>query len=137
MKNPQLETLLKDLGKNTKDVWKSIVVNGGSVQHLEFLSADQKEVYLTFPEIDQVELVRLAGHRQKYIDQAQSVNLCFPANADADYIWDAHFEAWKKGLKTLYYCRSESVIKGDTGSRSFVRKNVDNNEEEDCSFCEG
>jgi ribonucleoside-diphosphate reductase alpha chain len=137
MKNPQLEELLKTLNQNTKDVWNSIVVNGGSVQHLDFLTDDQKEVFLTFPEIDQVELVRLAAHRQKYIDQTQSINLCFPSDADAQYIWDAHYEAWRKGLKTLYYCRSESVIKGDTGSRKFTRKKVDNNKDDDCSFCEG
>jgi len=136
IKNPQLEELLKEKQKNTKDVWKSIAMNGGSVSNLDFLTQEEKEVFLTFPEINQIELVRQASYRQKYIDQAQSMNLCFDNNVDPKYVWDTHLEAWKKGLKTLYYCRTESIIRGDVGSRGHQKKSV-SKEDEDCSFCEG
>ena len=136
MKNPELEKLLKEKGKNTKQVWKSIETNEGSVQHLDFLTEQEKEVYLTFSEISQLELVRQAAVRQGYVDQAQSINLCFPADVDPKYVHRVHVEAWKKGLKTLYYCRSTSVIKGDVGSRDHIKKEMEQ-DEDGCSFCEG
>jgi ribonucleoside-diphosphate reductase alpha chain len=135
IKNPELEKLLKEKGKNTKDVWKSIETNEGSVQHLDFLTDNEREVFLTFSEINQIDVVRQAAIRQKYIDQAQSVNLCFPADVEPKYIHNVHVEAWKKGLKTLYYCRSTSIIKADVGSRKHSKKDM--SKEEDCTFCEG
>lgn len=137
IKNPELENLLKEKKKNTSDVWRSIETNEGSVQHLDFLTDEEKEVFLTFSEINQLELVRQAAVRQKYIDQAQSTNLCFPSNIDPKYFHKVHVEAWKKGLKTLYYCRSTSVIKGDVGSRQHVKIDLNKKDEDDCSFCEG
>jgi ribonucleoside-diphosphate reductase alpha chain len=105
-KNPYLEKLLKEKNKNTQEVWKSILVKGGSVQHLTFLSEEEKNVFKTFGEISQKEIVIQAGQRQKYIDQAQSLNLMIPQNVPAKDINLLLIEAWKLGVKTLYYQRS-------------------------------
>jgi ribonucleoside-diphosphate reductase alpha chain len=117
-RNTTLDKLLTTTGHNTDDIWRSIVANGGSVQHLDFLSDHDKSVFLTAREINQFAIVRQAAQRQKFIDQAQSVNLFFPANADPKYINNVHIEAWKLGMKSLYYFRTEGVIKGDLASRS-------------------
>lgn len=137
-KNPALEILLKELNKNTKDIWTSIVENDGSIQHLDFLSAEQKEVFLTAREINQYTVVKQAGDRQKYIDQAQSLNLYFPAPSEVDpkFFHQVHFDAWKLGLKTLYYCRSNSVLKADSASRRVQLKNQ-TVASDDCKACEG
>lgn len=131
VKNPQLEILLETKGKNDEETWKSIVVNEGSVQHLDFLSEEEKKVFETAREINQFSIIKLAAARQKYIDQGQSVNLFFPANVDAKYFHQVHMEAHKSNLKSLYYTRSSSVLKGDAGSKEYARKL------EECSFCEG
>jgi ribonucleoside-diphosphate reductase alpha chain len=125
-KNPALEKLLVQKNKDTSDVWKSINERGGSVQHLGFLSPEEKSVFLTAREINQFAIIRQAAQRQRWIDQAQSINLFFAANSDPKYIHEVHLEAWRTGIKTLYYCRSEGVIKGDLASRS----------KEECSACE-
>lgn len=116
-KNPTLQKLLQIKGKDTDDVWKSINLNDGSVQHLPFLSKEEKEVFLTAREINQFAIINQAGQRQKYIDQGQSVNLFFAKNSDPKYIHEVHFEAWRQKLKGLYYLRAESVLKGDSVSR--------------------
>jgi ribonucleoside-diphosphate reductase alpha chain len=125
-KNLTLEKLLESKGQNTQEVWKSINEQNGSVQHLSFLSPNEKEVFLTAREINQHTIVKLAVQRQKWIDQAQSVNLFFASNSSPKYIHDVHINAWKDGLKTLYYLRSDGVIKSDLASRS----------ENDCKACE-
>lgn len=130
-RNPELVALLEENGKNTDEVWKSIVVNKGSVQHLSFLSDDEKKVFETAREMNQFVLVKLAGQRQQYIDQGQSLNLFFPANSDPRYINKVHIEAWKEGVKGLYYMRTESSIAGEAGSREYKR------EATECSYCEG
>ena len=86
-----------------------------------------KEVYKTFKEINQLDLVNQAGIRQQYIDQAVSLNLAFPAQADPKFINKVHLEAWKQGIKTLYYVRTESVLRGDIASKAM----------EDCVACDG
>lgn len=125
-KNATLEKLLESKGKNTPEIWKMINEQSGSVQHLSFLSPEEKEVFLTAREINQHVLVKLAVQRQRWVDQAQSVNLFFAANSSPKYIHEVHLNAWKNGLKTLYYLRSEGVIKGDLASRS----------EDECKACE-
>lgn len=125
--NPALTAVLEKLGKNTPDVWKSINASQGSVQHLDFLSEDMKAVFLTAREINQHAIVRQAIQRQKWVDQAQSVNLFFASNSDPKYIHEVHIEAWRGGLKTLYYCRSEGVLRGDLASRSA----------DECAACHG
>jgi ribonucleoside-diphosphate reductase alpha chain len=138
IKNQQLEKVLEAYGKNDDDTWRSIANNEGSVQHLGFLTADEKEVYLTFREISQLEIVRQAGVRQQYVDQAQSINLAFSADVDERYFHKVHVEAWKVGLKTLYYCRSKGVLKGDVATRvsDMISKEL-SNDKTDCTFCEG
>jgi ribonucleoside-diphosphate reductase alpha chain len=111
-KNIALEQLLSTKGKNTVEVWNDIIKSQGSVQHLKFLSSEEKEVYKTAREINQYAIVNQAAQRQKFIDQSQSLNLFFTAGTSAKYINDVHLHAWKSGVKSLYYLRSESVLKG-------------------------
>jgi len=125
-KNTTLEKLLESMGKNTPEIWSSINAQSGSVQHLTCLSAEEKEVFLTAREINQHTIVKLAVQRQRWVDQAQSVNLFFAFNSLPKYIHEVHMAAWKNGLKTLYYLRSDGVIKSDLASRS----------EDDCKACE-
>ena len=148
-KNKFLDRLIKekiDAGetKNRYDeIWSSIISNDGSCQHLTFLSAEEKEVYKTAMEIDQRWVVEHASKRQEFIDQAQSINLFFRPDAHKKYLHAVHYQAWKQGLKTLYYCRSEKLGKADKVSKRIEReviKEIDmtaliNNEE--CLACEG
>lgn len=126
IKNRTLEKILESKGKNTPEVWKLISQNEGSVQTLPFLTAEEKEVFLTAREINQFAIIKQASQRQKYIDQSQSVNLFFGKNSDPKYIHEVHMEAWRSGMKGLYYCRAESVLKGD----------LTNRQKEECTACE-
>lgn len=125
--NQNLETLLESKGKNTEASWKHIREHSGSVQNLDCLSAAEKEVFLTAKEINQHAIIKQAVQRQTWVDQAQSVNLFFASNAAPKYIHEVHKAAWEGGLKTLYYLRSEGVLRGDLASRS----------SEECKACEG
>jgi ribonucleoside-diphosphate reductase alpha chain len=125
-KNRVLEELLKTKGKDTSEVWKSINEQSGSVQHLDFLNEQEKAVFLTAREINQHAIIKQAAQRQKWIDQSQSVNLFFGSNADPKYIHEVHLAAWESGMKSLYYLRTEGVLKGDLASRS----------KEECAACE-
>lgn len=116
-KNGILRELLASKGKDTDEVWRFIDKEAGSVQSLPFLSAQEKEVFLTARELNQFSIIRQAGQRQKWIDQGQSINLFFGVNSDPKYIHEVHMEAWKAGLKGLYYCRTESVLRADMASR--------------------
>jgi len=109
IRNPFLEKLLTAKAKNSENVWNSILEQGGSVQHLDFLSADEKAVYRTAFEIDQRWLLELAGDRTPYIDQAQSLNLFIPADVEKWDLLMLHFRAWELGIKSLYYLRSKSI----------------------------
>ena len=113
VKNPHLVTLLESLGKNDEDTWRQIKLDEGSVQSLSFLTDQQKAVFLTFKELEQMDIIRQAASRQPYIDQSQSINLCIPANVSKRYLNLLHMEAWKLGVKTLYYTRSESVQRAE------------------------
>ena len=128
VKNKELVNKLKETKSNTEKVWDQILADNGSVQNLpeEILSAEDKEVFLTFPEINQLGLVQQAAIRQKYIDQTQSLNLSFDPTDSPRWINQVHIEAWKLGVKTLYYLRTDSVIKGDLGSRMA-----------ECTSCDG
>jgi len=107
-KNPFLTQLLKDKNKNDNDTWKSILEHGGSVQHLEFLTEHEKNVFKTFAEISQKEVVIQAAQRQKYIDQAQSLNLMVPHNAKPKEVNELLIFGWELGIKTFYYQKSSS-----------------------------
>ena len=125
------------------DIWSSIIANDGSCQHLDILSEAEKDVFKTSMEIDQRWVIELAADRQAYIDQAQSLNLFFRPDAHIKYIHAIHFMAWKKGLKTLYYCRSEKIGKADKVSKKIERnviKELDMTQiaqGNDCIACEG
>jgi len=131
-RNPELEKLLKSIGQDTDEVWGSILKNDGSVQHLECLTAEQKEVYLTARELNQFAIVKLAAERQKFIDQGQSINIFFPANSDPKYINQVHLEAANSGLKSLYYLRSTSVLKAEQNTNAVYKRELT-----ECTWCEG
>jgi len=142
-KNRFLKTQLAALGMDDDDVWASIISNEGSVQHLD-ISDQLKEVFKTAMEIDQRWLVELASDRQKYIDQGQSINLFFHANVSIKYLHAIHFLAWKSGLKSLYYLRSEKVRKADKVGAQIKRQRIEDDidlkqvaEGETCLACEG
>jgi ribonucleoside-diphosphate reductase alpha chain len=125
------------------DVWSSIIANDGSVQHLEWMSEHDKDVFKTSMEIDQRWVIELASDRQQYIDQAQSLNLFFRPDVNLKYLHACHFLAWKKGLKTLYYCRSEKIGKADKVAKKIEReviKELDMSaiaQGNECLACEG
>lgn len=145
VKNEYLKNYLAAIGKDTDEVWSSIITNGGSVQHLDFLSAYQKQVFQTAIEIDQMEIVRQAADRQKWICQGQSLNLFFPAGASRGLLHKVHFAAWKLGCKGLYYLRTESSNRAENVSKKVERdKLVDISEletkeetQEECVACQG
>lgn len=114
VKNKHLETLLEQKGCNTEDVWSSIFTNEGSVQHLDFLTQEEKDVFKTAFEIDQRWLIEHAADRTPYVCQAQSLNVFLPANVHKRDLHGIHFEAWKKGVKSLYYCRSKSIQRAES-----------------------
>ena len=128
-KNPVLEQYLEERGHSTEEVWQQILRDRGSVANLpeDIMPMEDKEVFLTFAEINQLGLVEQAGVRQKYIDQAMSLNLAFDPTDSPKFINLVHQTAWKLGIKTLYYLRTDSVINGDIGSRT----------SEDCLSCDG
>ncbi|NBP02539.1 MAG: ribonucleoside-diphosphate reductase subunit alpha [Proteobacteria bacterium] len=145
-KNRWLDQLIKSKisdGQEYNDIWSSIIANDGSVQHLDILDENEKAVFKTSMEIDQRWVIDLAADRQNYIDQAQSLNLFFRPDANIKYIHAIHFMAWKKGLKTLYYCRSEKIGKADKVSKRIERqviKELDMTQiaqGNDCIACEG
>jgi len=147
-KNRYLDFAIQVQAKNHKegwadDVWSSIIANDGSVQHLEWMDAWTKDVFKTSMEIDQRWLIQHAADRQEYIDQAQSLNVFFRPDSHIKYIHAVHFQAWKQGLKTMYYCRSDKIAKADKVSKRIEReviKEIDLHalaEGNDCLACEG
>ncbi len=113
VRNKNLVKLLEEKGRNTEDIWSSITITEGSVQHLDFLNEHEKLVFKTAQEIDQRWVIDLSAERQEYICQAQSLNIFLPGNVSKKYLHEIHFRAWQKGLKSLYYCRSTSVQRAD------------------------
>jgi ribonucleoside-diphosphate reductase alpha chain len=148
-KNKELERVLRKVGINTKETWDKILSDGGSIQGIDELDNwayvngkltnkldiedglefdKVKDVFKTFKEINQLELVRQAGIRQQYIDQSVSLNLAFPSVATPKWMNQVHMEAWKQGVKTLYYTRTESVLRGDIAQQAM---------DENCLSCDG
>jgi len=146
-KNKYLDEIIKEYCEkhprtNYDEVWSSIISNDGSVQHIKELSNEQKEVYKTSMEIDQRWLIEHAADRQLYIDQAQSLNLFFRPDTHISYLHAVHFLAWKSGVKTLYYCRSEKLGKADKVSKRIEREIIQELDmtaiaEGECLACEG
>lgn len=113
VRNPYLKALLAEKGMDTEETWTSITVNEGSVQHLDFLEQDEKDVFKTAFELDQRWVVEHAADRAPFIDQSQSVNIFLPADVHKRDLHQIHFQAWKKGVKSLYYCRSKSIQRAE------------------------
>ena len=113
VRNKYLKALLAEKGRDTDDVWTSITVNEGSVAHLDFLSDDEKDIFKTAFEVDQRWLVDFAADRAPFVCQSQSLNVFLPADVHKKTLHDIHFQAWKKGVKSLYYCRSRSIQRAD------------------------
>ena len=135
VKNKYLEELLEAKAKNTDDVWQSIILNEGSVQHLDFLDEYEKATFKTAFEIDQAWVVDHAADRQPFICQGQSVNLFFPAGANKGHVNSVHIRAWQKGLKGLYYLRTTAGVSADKISQKVVRNALKDAEE--CVACHG
>ena len=145
VRNIYLEKILKKYNKNNDEVWSSITTNQGSVRHLDFLSQEEKDVFKTAFELNQKWIVELGADRTPYISQAQSINLFLPADVHKKTLHQIHFQAWKKGLKSLYYCRSKSIQRAEninSGSSTDVELNVYKSNEnketeyEDCLSCQ-
>jgi ribonucleoside-diphosphate reductase alpha chain len=148
VRNKYLQKVLDKYEKNNEEIWSSITTNQGSVSHLDFLTEAEKETFKTAFEIDQRWIIELGADRTPHISQAQSINVFVPADIHKKELHDIHFQAWKKGLKSLYYCRSKSIQRAENvtaGSSTDVTKNVykkdnesenkDNNYEE-CLSCQ-
>ena len=148
VRNKYLKKILQKYEKDTDAVWSSITTNQGSVSHLDFLTAEEKDTFKTAFEIDQRWIIELGADRTPHISQAQSINVFVPADIHKKELHDIHFQAWKKGLKSLYYCRSKSIQRAENinkGTSTDVTKNVyskdnesnnkDNNYEE-CLSCQ-
>ena len=138
LKNEYLEHILQELEEDTDEVWKSIITNNGSVQHLEFLDDWTKDVFKTAVEIDQRWIIEMAADRQKEICQSQSLNIFFPANVSKQELHAIHMMAWKKKVKTLYYLRSEAIKRAETVSDEALRQYIfESMDDEGCLACEG
>ena len=148
VRNKYFKKILQKYKRDTDEVWSSITTNQGSVSHLDFLTPEEKDTFKTAFEIDQRWIIELGADRTPYISQAQSINVFIPADIHKKELHDIHFQAWKKGLKSLYYCRSKSIQRAENvtaGSSTDVTKNVyskdkesnnkDNNYEE-CLSCQ-
>ena len=148
VRNKYLKKVLQKYNKDTDEIWSSITTNQGSVSHLDFLTPEEKDTFKTAFEIDQRWIIELGADRTPHISQAQSINVFIPADIHKKDLHDIHFQAWKKGLKSLYYCRSKSIQRAENvtaGSSTDVTKNVyskgnesnnkDNNYEE-CLSCQ-
>lgn len=141
VKNKYLEKLLTAKGVNTDNVWTSIITNKGSVQHLKYLTDEEKAVYKTADELNQSWVVRHAADRQPYICQGQSVNLFFPSGASKAYVNKVHIQAWSQGLKGLYYLRTESTARAENVAEKVERVALksDNRSiiygKDDCPYC--
>jgi ribonucleoside-diphosphate reductase alpha chain len=147
VRNKYLRQLLEKHGKDTDEVWSSITTNQGSVSHLDFLTQEEKDVFKTAFELDQRWLVDLSADRTPHISQAQSINLFLPADVHKKDLHQIHFQAWKKGLKSLYYCRSKSIQRAenvndanstDIAANVYKSKDESNNQQdyEECLSCQ-
>ena len=147
VRNKYLKEILEKYGKNDDETWSSITTNQGSVSHLNFLKQEEKDVFKTAFELDQRWIVDLGADRTPHISQAQSINIFIPADIHKKDLHQIHFQAWKKGLKSLYYCRSKSIQRAEninSGSSTDVTKNVykseaddsNQNDYEECLSCQ-
>lgn len=146
VRNKHLDRLLTEKGMNTDEVWSSIATNEGSVQHLDFLDEHEKLVFKTAQETDQMWVIEHAADRTPFICQAQSINVFLPGNVTKRELHRVHFDAWKKGVKSLYYCRSTSIQRSDKVSHkvpeniqlemSLIKQQANSGKYEECLACQ-
>lgn len=136
VKNKYLEKLFESKGINTTETWKKVIGAKGSVQHLDELSESEKAVFRTGYEMNMREIVQQAADRQQYIDQSQSVNLFFPTPISGKYLHDAHFMAWKAGMKSLYYLRSAAPIEATAIDNAQIAVQARDFANEECAVCQ-
>lgn len=133
VKNKHLERLLEEKGKNTQEVWQTIIADKGSVVNLDFLTKEEKAVFRTAYEMNMREIVEQAADRQPYIDQAQSINLFFTSPISGKYMDDVHKIAWRRGVKSLYYLRSSAPIEATRINEEVIQRDIEN---EECAVCQ-
>ena len=141
VRNKYLKKILEKYEKNNDEVWSSITTNQGSVEHLDFLTQNEKDVFKTAFELDQRWIVDLGADRTPYISQAQSINIFLPADVHKKDLHQIHFQAWKKGLKSLYYCRSKSIqraenINNNLSTNATKNESSDSKDYEECLSCQ-
>ena len=141
VRNRYLKNVLQKYGKDNDEIWSSITTNQGSVEHLDFLNKNEKDVFKTAFEVDQKWIIELGAGRTPYVSQAQSINIFLPADVHKKELHQIHFQAWKKGLKSLYYCRSKSIqraenINNGLSVNSSKSKTEDSSNYEECLSCQ-
>ena len=141
VRNRYLKMVLEKYGKNNDETWSTITTNQGSVEHLNFLTKNEKDVFKTAFEIDQKWIVELGAERTPYVSQAQSINIFLPADVHKKELHQIHFQAWKRGLKSLYYCRSKSIQRAENvnnglSTEVITKESKKDNDYEECSSCQ-
>ena len=141
VRNKYLQKILEKHGKNDDETWSTITTNQGSVSHLDFLSEHEKDVFKTAFELDQKWIIELGAERTPYVSQAQSINIFLPADVHKRELHQIHFQAWKKGLKSLYYCRSKSIQRAENINNGLltaetIKETKDNQDFEECLTCQ-
>ena len=141
VRNRYLKKVLEKYGKNDDETWSSITTNQGSIVHLDFLTKNEKDVFKTAFELDQKWIVELAANRTPFVSQAQSINIFLPADVHKKELHQIHFQAWKKGLKSLYYCRSKSIQRAENiniglSTRAINDESKEDQDNEECLSCQ-
>ena len=141
VRNRYLKKVLEKYGKNDDETWSSITTNQGSIEHLDFLTKNEKDVFKTAFELDQKWIVELAADRTPFVSQAQSINIFLPADVHKKELHQIHFQAWKKGLKSLYYCRSKSIQRAENINKGLstgaaITKTKEDQDNEECLSCQ-
>ena len=142
VRNKYLQEILEKHNKNDDETWSTITTNQGSVSHLDFLTQLEKDVFKTAFELDQKWIVELGADRTPYVSQAQSINIFLPADVHKKELHKIHFQAWKKGLKSLYYCRSkliqraENVNNKELSTEVTIKESKENQDYEECLSCQ-
>jgi len=141
VRNRYLKKVLEKYRKNDDETWSTITTNQGSVEHLDFLTRNEKDVFKTAFEIDQKWIVELGADRTPFVSQSQSINIFLPADVHKKELHHVHFQAWKKGLKSLYYCRSKSIQRAENINRGLstgtaITKTKEDQDNEECLSCQ-
>tara|TARA_B100000686_G_scaffold240181_1_gene248639 strand:- start:18 stop:746 length:729 start_codon:yes stop_codon:yes gene_type:complete len=141
VRNRYLKKVLEKYRKNDDETWSTITTNQGSVEHLDFLTRNEKDVFKTAFELDQQWIVELGADRTPYVSQAQSINIFLPADVHKKELHQIHFKAWKKGLKSLYYCRSKSIqraenINNGLSTEATIKESKETEDYEECLSCQ-